>query len=71
MTIKKVRERQHSDTVVLVICPLTSIIQDQVKEEKLDCAALKHVKDMSNVASDKTQVLFASGEEAIHDDFWC
>ena len=34
MTIKKVREGQHTDTVVLAICTLTGIIQDQVKEGK-------------------------------------
>ena len=37
--IKKVRDWQHSDTVVLVTCPLTSVIQDQVllKERRLCC----------------------------------
>ena len=58
--IKKVREGQHSDTVVLVTWLLTSIIQDQVKEGKsLDCALIKDVKDLSNIVSSKTQVLFA------------
>ena len=60
--IKKVHKGQHSDSVVFVTCPLTSIIQDQVKEGKslgLDCAAIKDVKDLSNVASGKTQVLCA------------
>lgn len=54
ITIKKVCERQHSDTVV--ICLLTSIIQDQVKEEKslvLDCTTLSDVKEMSKVPSRK------------------
>ena len=42
-------------------CPQTSIIQDHVKEGKsleLDCAVIKDVKDLSNVASSKIQVLF-------------
>ena len=50
-----ISEGQHSDTVVLVICPLTvSIIQDQVKDGNplgLDCAAIKVVKDLSNIGS--------------------
>ena len=57
--IKKVCEGQHSDTVVLVTCSLTSIIHDQVKEGNsigLDCAA---IKDLSNIVSSKTQVLCA------------
>ena len=44
--VKKVHEGQRSDTVVLVTCPLTSIIQDQVNEGKsvgLDCVAIKNV----------------------------
>ena len=60
--IKKVCEGQHSDAVVLVTCSPTSIIHDQVKEGNsigLDCAAIKDVNDLSNIASCKTQVLCA------------
>ena len=60
--IKKVREGQYSDTLLLVTCTLTNMIQDQVKEGKsldFDCAAIKDVRDLSNVISGKTQVLFA------------
>ena len=46
MTIKKVSEGQYS---VLMICPVTSIIQDQVKEEKLDSAASKMSKICTGV----------------------
>ena len=41
---QKVCKGHHSNMVVLVTCPLTSIIQDHVKEGKsldLDCAAIK------------------------------
>lgn len=50
------------NTVVIETCLLTSIIQDQVKEGKslgLDCAVIKDVKDVSNLASGKTHALFA------------
>ena len=60
--IKKFREGQNLDTVLLVTCPLTSIIQDQLKERKslgLDCAVIKGVKDVSNLVSGKTHALFA------------
>ena len=71
MAVKKVRERHHSDTVVLVVCPLTSIIQDQVKEGNslgLDCTALKDGKDLSSVGSGTTRVFFALAEEVLHND---
>ena len=72
MAVKKVHEGHHSDTVVLVVCHLTSIIQDQVKEGNslgLDCAALKDCKDLSSVVSGTTRVVFASAEEVLHNDF--
>ena len=60
--IKKVYQGQHSNTERIVICLQTSMISDQVKEGKslsLDCAAIKDVKDLSSIASGKTQWLFA------------
>ena len=57
--IKKVSEGQHSDSVMLVTYLLTSIIQDQQSLVGLDCAAIRDVKDSSDVASGKTKVLFA------------
>ena len=62
MIIKKVYQGQHSNTERIVICLQTSMISDQVKEGKslsLDCAAIKDVKDLSSIASGKTQWLFA------------
>ena len=64
MTVKKVHEGHHSDTVVLVVFPLTSIIQEG-NSLGLDCAALKDGKDLSSVVSDTTRVFFASPEEVI------
>ena len=56
--IYKVHQGQHLDTVVLVSCLLTSIIQDQLKEGKSlgsDCTVIKDIKDLSShVVSDKT-----------------
>ena len=50
------------NSVVIVTCSLTSIIQDQLKERKslgLDCAVIKGVKGVSNLVSGKTHALFA------------
>ena len=63
MTVKKVHEGHHSDTVVLVVCPLTSIIQEG-NSLGLDCAALKDGKYLSSV-SGTTRVFFASPEEVV------
>ena len=64
MTVKKVHEGHHSDTVVLVVCPLTSIIQEG-NSLGLDCAAIKDGKDLSSVVSGTTRVSFASPEEVV------
>ena len=64
MTVKKVHEGHHSDTVVLVVSPLTSIIQ-KGNSLGLDCAALKDGKDLSSVVSGTTRVFFASPEEVV------
>ena len=64
MAVKKVYEGHHSDTVVLVVCPLTSIIQEG-NSLGLDCAALKDGKDLSSVVSGTTRVFFASPEEVV------
>ena len=64
MAVKKVHEGDHSDTVVLVVCPLTSIIQDGILFG-LDCTALNDGKDLSSVVSGTTQVFFASPEEVV------
>ena len=64
MTVKKVHEGHHSDTVVIVVFPLTSIIQGG-NSLWLDCAALKDGKDLSSVVSGTTRVFFASPEEVV------
>ena len=64
MTVKKVHEGHHSDTVVLVVYPLTSIIQEG-NSLGLDCAELKGGKDLSSVVSGTTRVFFASPEEVV------
>ena len=64
MTVKKVHEGHHSDTVVLVVCPLTSIIQEG-NSLGLDSAALNDGKDLSSVVSGTTRVFFASPEEVV------
>ena len=69
MKDKKACEGLNSDTVVLVICPLRSIIQDQVREGKsigLDCVALH---DLTNVTCIGLQIIFASAKEALDKDF--
>ena len=66
MAVKKVHEGHHSDTVVLVVCSLTSIIQEENSLGFLvDCAALKDGKDLSSVVSGTTRVFFASPEEVV------
>ena len=70
MELKKCSEgRQSKTAVVLVICPLTSVINDQVKEGKslgLNCAALQ---DIADVSSGSTQIIFASAELALDHNF--
>ena len=69
MEAKKVYEGRLSDTIVLVVCPLSSIIKDQVKEGLsigLNCVALRDLKDIESVNS---QIIFASAEEALNNDF--
>ena len=57
--------------MALVICPLIGLIEDQVKEGQplgLTCASLQDVNDLF---SDNLwpQLLFASSEEALANDF--
>ena len=66
--LKKIAEGKHANTVVLVICPLTSLIQDQVKEGKslgLNCACLQDVKDSLSSCPrlDSPQLIFTSAEQ--------
>lgn len=72
--LKKIAEGKHANTVVLVICPLTSLIQDQVKEGKslgLNCACLQDVKDSLSSCPrlDSPQLIFASAEQVLENDF--
>ena len=64
--INRVHEGQHSNTVVLVTCLLTSVIQDQ-ESLGLYCAAIKDVKDLSDIASDKTFSTLCDNCELIKD----
>ena len=50
--------------MVLVVCPLTSIIQEG-NSLGLDWPALKDGKDLSSVVSGTTRVFFASPEEVV------
>ena len=56
--------------MILVICPLKSLIEDQIKEGQslgLTCASLQ---DVNNLVDDNLpQLLFASAEKALDNDF--
>ena len=57
--------------MVLVICPLIGLIEDQVKEGQplgLTCASLQDVNDFFS-DNRLPQLLFASSEEALANDF--
>ena len=67
---KKISEGLHPNSVILVICPLKSLIEDQIKEGQslgLTCASLQ---DVNNLVDDNLpQLLFASAEKALDNDF--
>ena len=57
--------------MVLVVCPLIGLIEDQIKKGQplgLTCASLQ---DVSDFFSDNPwpQLLFASAEKALNNDF--
>ena len=68
--LKKISEGLHPNSVILVICPLKSLIEDQIKEGQslgLTCASLQ---DVNNLVDDNLpQLLFASAEKALDNDF--
>ena len=60
MEAKKVYEGRLSDTIVLVVCPLSSIIKDQVKEGLsigLNCVALRFFDCLSTGVRTSTSPL--------------
>ncbi|XP_068735380.1 uncharacterized protein [Montipora capricornis] len=68
--LKKISEGLHLNSVILVICPLKSLIEDQIKEGQslgLTCASLQ---DVNNLVDDNLpQLLFASAEKVLANDF--
>ena len=57
--------------MVLVICPLIGLIEDQIKEGQplsLTCASLQDVNDLFS-DNPWPQLLFASAEKALNNDF--
>ena len=59
------------ESVILVICPVIGLIEDQIKEGQpigLTCAS---VQDVNSLFSDNPlpQLLFASAENALDNDF--
>ena len=70
MNCRKASQAMEANTVVLVICPLTSIIEDQVKEGEslgLKCVTLDEFMDGND--RDKHQIVFASAEHALSKKF--
>ena len=68
---KKISEGLQPNSVILVICRLISLVEDQIKEGQslgLTCASLK---DENNLLDDNPlpQLLFASAEKALDSDF--
>ena len=57
--------------MILIICPLIGLIEDQIKEGQplgLTCASLQDVNDLFS-SNPLPQLLFASVEEALDNDF--
>ena len=70
MNCRKASQAMEANTVVLVICPLTSIIEDQVKEGEslgLKCVTLDEFMDSND--RDKHQTVFASAEHVLSKKF--
>ena len=70
MNCRKASQAMEANTVVLVICPLTSIIEDQVKEGGslgLKCVTLGEFMDGND--HDKHQIVFASAEHVLSKKF--
>ena len=54
---------------VLVICPLTSIIQDQIAEAKALGITCVSLHDLEEVKQNTFQLVFSSAERAMEKDF--
>ena len=68
---EKELEGENPNGVILVICPLIGLIEDQIKEEQplgLTCASLQDVNDLFS-DNPLPQCLFASAERARDNDF--
>ena len=71
MNCKKISQAMEGNTTVLVICPLTSIIEDQVKKrESLSLKCVITFDEFMNVSDrDKHQIVFASAEQVLSKRF--
>ena len=68
---QKIWEGEYLNSVILIICPLIGLIEDQIKEGQplgLTCASLQDVNDLFS-SNPLPQLLFASVEEALDNDF--
>ena len=67
---QKISKALHPNSVILVICPLKSLIEDQIEEGQslgLTCASLQDVNNLFD--GNLPQPLFASAEKALDNDF--
>ena len=56
--------------MILVICPLKSLIEDQIKEGQSLCLTFASLQDVNNLFDNNLQQLqFASAEKALDNDF--
>lgn len=70
MNCKKISLGREPNTTVLVICPLSSIIEDHVKEGTslgMNCVSMQHFMESSG--GDNFQIIFASAEQALDKKF--
>ena len=58
-----------AEACVLVICPLTSIIQDQIAEAKALGITCVSLPDLEEVKQNTIQLLFSSAERTMEKDF--
>ena len=67
---QKTFEGKPSNSAILIICPLNSLIEDQVKEGKslgLKCASVQDLEFSSD--NPLPQLLFLSAEKALDSEF--
>ena len=70
MNCKKIAQAMEANTIVLVICPLTSIVEDQVKEgESLGLKCVTFDEFMNASDRDTHQIVFTSAEHVVSKKF--